>query len=197
MARRWIWLSVSATALALVATAAIAGGQDQQALDRWGLANLHPYIEAATGTGNLQPNFTSLTVVQRDNKGGYTTPVEEAVVQYDDRFSVLRMQFRDIRPEAPPGPLTYRLVFDGFGPNQKWTRDEKFPIALNSRISLNDGRKTTNLYVADITDTYPGFEWLGGPFSIIRQEGRSDATLSGPVGSIGPSMPRSGGSRGL
>ncbi len=31
--------------------------------------------------------------------------------------------------------------------------------------------KSATLYVSDVTDSYPGFEWLKGPFSVIRQQG--------------------------
>ncbi len=140
--------------------------QDKKALDA-----LHDKLAQPSGDGNLKPAFTSLILVNKDPKGDYVRSVEQAVVQYDERHSVARNVIYDI-PTGVADHADYVLYFDGWNGALSWTGRDDFQNVRGSKFTLTStGGKKTSLYVADVTPTYPGFEWLEGPFSIIRQTG--------------------------
>jgi hypothetical protein len=155
----------------LVAAGPSAAQNSEQ--DALALKRLSGDLAQPSGAGNLKPAFASLILARKDAKGVYETPVEQVVLQNDERHSVARNVIYDI-PTGAPDHADYGLYFDGWRGALSWSGGDNFLTIRGSKFTLNDDARKTSLYVADVTDTYPGFEWLEGPFSVIRQQGHDD-----------------------
>jgi hypothetical protein len=179
----------AAIAFAVLAAtlAATPGVAEFDVNDRLALDRLSDKLAAATGSGNLKPAFTSLMLARKNANGVYATPAVQAVIQYDERHSVARTVSYDAQTAALTATrgvaqldansadhADYALYFDGWTGVLSWTGSDKFLSVRGSKFTLDDGAKKLSLYVADVADSYPGFEWLEGPFSIIRQSGHSE-----------------------
>lgn len=163
----WSWLAAG-TAAATLAAPALANNPDES--DRDALKTLKEAMAQLSGDGNLKPAFSTAAVIEKNDRGEFIAGVQ--TVLFDDGKGTAARTVLD----GVDG-YSYTILYDGLHTSQphravSWTSDQGFPTRYGAKFTiLTDGGPKQTLYVADIADTYPGFEWLAGPFVIIRQEG--------------------------
>jgi hypothetical protein len=190
----------SAVALAVLVSALAVGAvlgqvQIQRPGDAAAILGFAPRAGTATGGGNLKPNFSYITVVEKQKSGTFR-PGYRVVVKYDDNYSIMRSDA--FSSSGLNITDNYDLYYDGlqdfFGKHgTTWTENGAFPLRLHSQVNITDNlpknvvdrnpRNSIILYVSDIVPAYPGFEWLKGPFYLIRQKdnGKLYAVWSGAL----------------
>jgi hypothetical protein len=148
----------------------------QERLDKLAFDDFGQAIESLSGHGNLLPSFSSLAILKAPDPSGNRSAGYLRLVKADDKYAFGQTHWYN---ELPIGQAGYGLYFDGFAgilsPNVDWKPIGDFPRKLRTGVTLLTKGvgtpKSETLYVSDVTDTYPGFEWLKGPFSIIRRQG--------------------------
>jgi hypothetical protein len=175
---------IAALVLAMLASAALCGASlaqdtdpvEQAAHDKVAFERYSPTVKTLVDNGNLPPRFDRV-IVLRSDKSGHGTAGYLALAKTDAKYAFLRTQWYN---EAANGLAAYGFYFDGFADffatgGVGWKRSETFPRERRSWVTLSENWSPSasprTLYVSEISETYPGFEWLVGPFSIIRQQG--------------------------